>query len=111
MSNLIEHPWPGNIRELENLIERMVILRRSDHLTKADLPPEFDKQIITDESPTIVQSPNEGLTFHEAEKKLIVEALSKSAGNKSLAAKNLKIPRHVLVYRMKKYDLFYDSAR
>lgn len=110
MTILVDHSWPGNIRELENLIERMVILRRSDQLTVTDLPAEFDK-VFTAESPTTVQSPSESLTFHEAEKKLIVEALSKSAGNKSLAAKNLNIPRHVLVYRMKKYDLFYDSGK
>lgn len=110
MKTLVKHPWPGNIRELENLIERMVILRRSDQLTVADLPAEFDREF-TAESPMTVQSPVESLTFHEAEKKLIVEALSKSAGNKSLAAKNLSIPRHVLVYRMKKYGLFYDNAQ
>lgn len=110
MKTLVKHPWPGNIRELENLIERMVILRRSDQLTVADLPAEFDREF-TAESPMTVQSPVESLTFHEAEKKLIVQALSKSAGNKSLAAKNLSIPRHVLVYRMKKYGLFYDNAQ
>lgn len=110
MKTLVEHSWPGNIRELENLIERMVILRRSDQLTPADLPAEFDKLFDT-EAPIPVQTPVESLTFHEAEKKLIVDALSKSAGNKSLAAKNLSIPRHVLIYRMKKYDLFYDSDK
>jgi len=108
MRTLVEHSWPGNIRELENLTERMVILRRSDELTLADLPAEFDK-LLTAESPATDPSTSESLTFHEAEKKLILGALAKSAGNKSLAAKNLNIPRHVLVYRMKKYGLFYDS--
>lgn len=103
MNALMEHDWPGNIRELENLIERLVILRKSDELTISDLPPDFGITL-TPSSPE--EAGNSDITYYEAEKKLILDALDKYAWNKTRAAKHLKIPRHVLIYRMKKYDLY-----
>jgi DNA-binding NtrC family response regulator len=101
---LEEYSWPGNIRELENLVERMVVLRKSDILTTSDLPQDFvlDKQ---DSDAISEDGKNKELTFHGAEKKLIIDALEKYAGNKSKAARHLKIPRHVLIYRIKKYEI------
>ncbi|MEW5924458.1 MAG: sigma-54 dependent transcriptional regulator [Candidatus Zixiibacteriota bacterium] len=103
MQALVEHDWPGNIRELENLIERMVILRKSDELTPGDLPPDIGQMINQVNGSTIS---NSEITYYEAEKKLILDALEKYAWNKTRAAKHLKIPRHILIYRMKKYDLY-----
>ncbi|MEW6050302.1 MAG: sigma-54 dependent transcriptional regulator [Candidatus Zixiibacteriota bacterium] len=101
---LVKYDWPGNIRELENLIERMVILRHSDTLTVDDLPRDF--AVDSPARPSTSDVPIAGhLTFHEAEKKLVLEALARFAWNKSRAADYLKIPRHVLIYRMKKYGL------
>jgi DNA-binding NtrC family response regulator len=108
MTALIEHEWPGNVRELENLVERMVLLRRSDALTAADLPGDFgtfDPRREPARRETGVH-----LTYHDAEKKLILEALEKSGWNKSRAAKYLEIPRHVLLYRIKKYGLTKGKA-
>ena len=101
---LKEYRWPGNIRELENLVERIVILRKSDRLTESDLPPDF---IIDDVAGgnNYEVSQKKYLTFHEAEKKLIVDAIKEFAGNKSKAARYLNIPRHVLIYRLKKYGI------
>ncbi|NOY88253.1 MAG: sigma-54-dependent Fis family transcriptional regulator, partial [FCB group bacterium] len=109
MELLINCRWPGNVRELENLIERMVILRNADLLTIEDLPHDFgEKEILkqTNES-NFTQVDNFGLT--DVEKKMIIEALNKSAGNKTKAAKMLKIPRHVLIYKIKKYDIIYNE--
>jgi len=103
MKRLSEYSWPGNIRELENLVERMVILRRSDILTERDLPPDFGMTADADAA----SSPEGGdhLTFHEAEERVIRDALARCGWNRTKAARYLEIPRHVLLYRMKKYDI------
>lgn len=96
--------WPGNIRELENLIERMLVLRHSDRLGVGDLPPEYWAEPSQDDD-TNAGVPERDLSFAEAEKRLILRALEKAAWNKTRAAEMLKVPRHILVYRMKKYSL------
>ena len=101
---LKEYFWPGNIRELENLIERMAILRKSDVLTERDLPADFVMDN-TASGNNFSISEKKNLTFHEAEKKLIIDALKEFAGNKSKASRYLNIPRHVLLYRLKKYGI------
>lgn len=100
MTKLNTHSWPGNIRELENLVERMVILRTSNRLTLATLPPDFGVVRKRLDPPA-----GEHVTFHEAEKNLVVDALKKFGWNKAGAARYLNIPRHILIYRMKKYGL------
>ncbi len=100
MTRLREHSWPGNIRELENLMERMVILRKSDRLTVDDLPLEF-----AEPAANSTADPQADLGFHEAERRLILNALEKCRWNKSKAAAYLKVPRHILIYRMKKYEI------
>ena len=86
---------------MENLIERMVIMRKSNTLTVKDLPADFD-QPVPDDFDVGMSS---HLTFQEAEEKLVRDALDRCAWNKSKAAKYLNIPRHVLLYRMKKYRI------
>ncbi|PKK83883.1 MAG: DNA-binding response regulator [candidate division Zixibacteria bacterium HGW-Zixibacteria-1] len=108
MKALFSYNWPGNIRELENLMERMAILRKSDRLTAADLPQDFG---FSGKLPIGANVSNSDLTYREAEKKLILDALEKYAWNKSRAAKHLEIPRHVLIYRMKKYALFHQQPQ
>lgn len=97
--------WTGNIRELENLIERMVILRSSDILSPDDLPDDFASQT------EIYKDNTDGLnlSFHETEKKMVVDALKKFSLNQSKASRYLKIPRHILVYRIKKYEINLDE--
>jgi two-component system NtrC family response regulator len=104
LEKLYQHPWPGNIRELENLVERMVILRKSDTLTIEDLPEDFGHAMTV---PTESSQPEHSshMTFHQAEEKLIREALDRCGWNRTKAAKHLNIPRHVLLYRMKKYNI------
>jgi two-component system NtrC family response regulator len=103
---LQQYQWPGNIRELENLVERMVILRKSNLLTLGDLPLDFG---VNDSIILHPQNSGGELSFHEAEKKIIVDALDKFGWNRSKAAAHLKIPRHILIYRMKKYGIFYKD--
>ncbi|MHB8988668.1 MAG: sigma-54-dependent transcriptional regulator [Desulfobulbia bacterium] len=103
LARLKAHPWPGNIRELQNIVERAVILRRgllieADELQLAACPqPAMENGI-----PEI---PDEGLSLEAVEQGLIKKALAKANGNRSEAARLLKIPRHVLIYRLEKFKI------
>lgn len=109
MDRLPDYSWPGNIRELENLVERMMILRKSDTLSARDLPADFGAGSAV--QPNLIKDGGSShLTYHEAEEKIIREALDQCGWNRTKAAKYLKIPRHVLLYRMKKYDIREDHS-
>jgi len=105
IKSLKSNQWTGNIRELENLIERMIILRSSDTLTPDNLPEDF--MLHSDQDRDDHKAGN--LSFHETEKKMIVDALIKFSLNQSKAARYLKIPRHILVYRIKKFGINLDE--
>ncbi|MBA4373583.1 MAG: sigma-54-dependent Fis family transcriptional regulator [Thermodesulfovibrio sp.] len=92
---LREYPWPGNIRQLRNVIERAVVLNNSGSITLKDLPGDFhlSRQI----PETVVSS---GKTLREVEMQAIRQALLTSNGNKSKAAKLLKISRKALYKRL-----------
>jgi len=96
------YTWPGNIRELENLIERLSVLKYEDKITSDDLPFYKKEAAGRKFSPKLL---DEGISLEGLEKKAIQEALEKSSGNQTKAAKLLKIPRHVLVYRMQKFGM------
>ncbi len=107
ITTLMNYHWPGNVRELENLMARMVILSRSDSLGRRDLPPDFGQfdPRAGDDEQRVSRSGEQRVTLEGAERELILDALRKSGWNKSKAAKRLEIPRHVLIYRLKKYDI------
>lgn len=96
------YSWPGNIRELQNTVERCIILASDTDIHEADL--QLSPCAITDETFGI-EIPDEGLSLHDVEKNLIIKALKKSNRNQTKAAALLKIPRHVLIYRMEKYNI------
>jgi len=106
---LKQHSWPGNIRELENLMERMAILRGSDELALDDLPADFG-MVESNEGKTNQTETKEHVTFYEAEKRLIISALEKFGWNRTKAAVYLSIPRHILIYRMKKFGIYHDET-
>ncbi|MCK4536346.1 MAG: sigma-54-dependent Fis family transcriptional regulator [Desulfuromonadales bacterium] len=101
---LTAYPWPGNIRELANAIERMTILRTDDRLTIEDLPAKI-LQNRTEVPGTTINLPHEGYSLRELEKQAVIDALQKNNWNQSRAAAFLRIPRHTLLYRMEKYDI------
>ena len=105
---LLTYHWPGNVRELQNAIERMVLLRDSDHLSQSDLPA-FIARRHTAPSPEAgslpFELPEDGLDLVALEKEIVRAALKKFEGNRSAAARYLNIPRHVLLYRLEKFDL------
>ncbi|MBU0482189.1 MAG: sigma-54 dependent transcriptional regulator [Proteobacteria bacterium] len=100
------YSWPGNIRELQNAVERGFILRRGDEITAEVMGlgggtpgPEKSGGVLN------LEIPDSGISLEEVEKELISKALQKSGGNRSEAARLLKIPRHVLIYRLEKFEM------
>lgn len=101
---LIKYNFPGNVRELENIIERAVVLSRGNVITVNDLPNvvkgfKAEKEIQADENLTLTQQ------VEELEKKLIYDALSKANGNQSQAGRMLGLTERNLRYKMQKYGI------
>ena len=100
---LVRYDWPGNIRELENCIERGVIMARGDIVAPADLPPSI--QALSLEKPDSGISFPSGISLEEVEKALILKTLEDTGGNRSRAAEILGINRRTLQLKLKEYDL------
>ncbi len=112
MEELSRRPWPGNVRELKNACERMVVLCPRDEISIGDLPPapvragEGGSGEIPADWPPL---PAEGLSLVDLERRVIERALRLKGGNITQAAAYLRIPRHVLVYRLEKYGIRRDG--
>jgi two-component system response regulator AtoC len=108
------YPWPGNVRELKNVIERAVILCAGTEILAEDLPRELRRACV---DPGVVQgvavragAENGGNSIENAERALIVDALGRSSGNVTAAARILGVTRNTLRYRMRKHGLDIDRA-
>jgi transcriptional regulator with PAS, ATPase and Fis domain len=111
---LMQYKWPGNIRELRNVIERAVILETDAILHTESLPQEIvglSSGTLNHISPpgnhlTINQASGEGsVSLYDIEKQTIIQALQQENSNQTRAAKRLGITRDTLRYKMKKYNL------
>lgn len=96
--------WPGNIRQLKNVIERAVVLAKSNRITPSELPEEFRSQVEAPAEKARAASKKE-LTLKEMELNAIKETLSRCKGNKSAAAKLLGISRKSFYKRLKEVEL------
>lgn len=96
---LMEHRWSGNIRELQNCIEKAVIMSDGELLTAADL------QLTPEKEAPGAESHEGGETLEMAEEKAIRAAMAKFGGNLSMVAKSLQISRPTLYTKLKKYDI------
>ena len=99
---LLKYDWPGNVRELKNVMERATILAGGEPLSEEDFSLEIDDAPLVDTG-TAGTSAAEGLEM--AEKMMIVEAIEKAGGNKTEAARLLKISRRRLYSRMKVHGI------
>src|SRR5581483_710585 len=99
-----DYNWPGNVRQLEHLLERIVILSRGDEVTPEDLP-ELLRAKKAHEATVRVDLPEEKIDLGIVERDLIVRALMKFSGNQTNAARYLGLSRRTLAYRMKKHRL------
>ena len=112
MQALVRYDWPGNIRELQNILERACLLADESVIDLAQLPDEIaapDRQTSADSPgaiPAARQDPPEsGNALENMEKTLIIKALGEHNGNQTRTAKALGISRDNLRYRIKKYRI------
>ncbi len=106
LAELARRGWPGNVRELANACERAVILCDGDALRVEDLPPRAassPRAAVSDE--LLPALPEDGLSLIDLETRVIERVLQMKRGNVSQAAAYLRIPRHVLAYRMEKHGI------
>jgi two-component system response regulator AtoC len=111
MAALLEHSWPGNIRELENCIERAMILTEGESITLESLPKAVRASRGLAVVPTILDN-NLSIKSHTRtlEENLIRRALEKTGGNRTHAAKLLEISHRTLLYKLKEFSLANDLA-
>jgi two-component system NtrC family response regulator len=95
---LDKYRWPGNVRELENFCERIVLMRSGHAIDEALVQSHLTA--LAGEAPAAA-----GSTLREIERAAVLEALRASGWNRSRAARRLGVPRHILLYRMKKFDI------
>jgi two-component system response regulator HydG len=100
---LMRYDWPGNIRELENTIERSVIMARGDHISPADLPVNIQALggELEDDNTGVLP----GWSMREVEKDLIIKTLEQTNGNKTKAAEILGINRKTLQNKIREYKI------
>lgn len=104
MEHCQRYTWPGNIRELKNFCERMVILLSGKTIAVENLPHEIKAEAETKTNNPFAL-PDGGVILEQVEAQLIHQAMDKSHGNQSKAARLLGLTRSALLYRMKKHSL------
>jgi two-component system response regulator AtoC len=102
MRALIRADWPGNVRQLENVIERSMLMAEGDRIRVADLPGDLEESPRAD-AETAELSIKKRVAALERE--LIVAALSRTEGNRSQAARLLEISYKALVYKIRDYGI------
>ena len=99
---LLDHAWPGNARELANVVERLVLLAEQNEVSLEDLPPDFEPRAAGDGGYRLGP---EGIAWDEHEKELLRQALELARGNRTRAAKLLGMPYKAFLYRLEKHGL------
>jgi len=102
----LSYPWPGNVRELENCIERALLVAPGDTIETAHLPPSLPTRSREGERR---DSGDFGISIRSKERTLIIEALKKTRGNQTQAAKILGITKRIIQYKIHKLGI--DSKR
>jgi DNA-binding NtrC family response regulator len=96
---LVDHDWPGNVRQLENVVERAVILRKAGLVQPSDLPPELAAAPAT----------GSGRSLEELERAHILQLLEECGGNRSRVARILGISRRTVHRKLCQYGLGEDG--
>jgi DNA-binding NtrC family response regulator len=105
MELLVRHGWPGNVRQLESVVERAVLLCEGNVVTPADLPSEVRLNTAPAARPYGFDIPADGIDIEEFERQLIVQAMEKSGWVIARAARLLGLTYRTLQYRLEKFGL------
>ena len=110
MSVLMGYHWPGNIRELENIMEQVAVMSEGNEITADDIPPGLKKDSgSSSQSEMVINTIESGISFNDAvdnyQRALILEALRKTGWVKAKAAKLLRMNRTTLVEKIKKLEI------
>jgi Nif-specific regulatory protein len=108
---LMRHQWPGNIRELENVIERAVLLTDGPAITAADLQVGDHSASQSGDRPSVVRIPATGIALEEIERQAVVEALRMSGWVQKDAADLLGISPRVMNYKIKVLNIELPRGR
>ena len=110
---LLNYEYPGNVRELQNIIERAVALESSQELTVHNLSSYLSEQPLLRKGPIDIEIPNEGIDLEkmveDLERTLLLKALDKTKGIKKKAAELLRINFRSMRYRLEKYGLNHGA--
>jgi Nif-specific regulatory protein len=105
VDQFMAYQWPGNIRELENTLERLLVLAENDVIELSDLPENLLAPRIAEDQLEDMTLPEEGISMEQVERKLIEEALERTNGHILKASKLLGMTYKTLQYRIKKHDI------
>jgi len=106
MEALAKYSWPGNIRELENTIERIIILSHGDEIEVTDLPAEVRAGVVSrDRAPSCFLLPEEGVDLEEMELDMVRQALDRTGSSVPKAAKLLGLTAKTLEARMQRLGI------
>ncbi len=102
---MMRYSWPGNIRELENVVERAVILTRDEYVTFSELPEPIREATGDPQSEKVFDGIRPGMTIKEMERELIIRTLEDNDGNRTHSARILGITRRTLQHKLKEYEI------
>ncbi len=105
MRALESHDWPGNSRQLRNVLERILLLQDDETIELSSLPPEFGGASHAGQTRGGFMLPSDGIDLEGVERDLIRQALDAADGNKSQAARLLGLTRDTLRYRLEKHGV------
>ena len=108
MKAMLAYPWPGNVREVQNVVERAMVLAEGEKIELDQLPPNL-REPQADALPILESLPADELSIkkHTAqlERRLIKRALELTAGNRTRAAEHLELSYRALLYKIRDYGL------